>query len=43
LDTGGYGLGLAIVNSLANANGWALQWDSPPSGGLHVWLDLPQP
>ncbi|MEY5028739.1 MAG: hypothetical protein RLZ63_1054 [Pseudomonadota bacterium] len=43
LNTGGYGLGLAIVKSLANANGWALQWDSPTSGGLHVWLDLPQP
>ncbi|PRD65837.1 ATP-binding protein [Malikia granosa] len=39
-DTGGFGLGLAIVRELAKANGWQLQWISPPEGGLQAWITL---
>lgn len=38
--TGGVGLGLAIVKELAKANGWSLQWISPPAGGLQCWIQL---
>ncbi|WP_442764013.1 ATP-binding protein [Malikia spinosa] len=38
--TGGVGLGLAIVKELAKANGWRLQWISPPAGGLQCWIQL---
>jgi two-component system osmolarity sensor histidine kinase EnvZ len=39
--TGGVGLGLAIVQSLAMANGWQLDMGNRPGGGLQVWLVLP--
>ncbi len=38
--TGGVGLGLAIVKELTKANGWRLQWISPPAGGLQCWIQL---
>ncbi len=41
-DTGGFGLGLAIVRELSKTNGWQVHWISPPEGGLHVWLELPR-
>lgn len=39
-DTGGFGLGLAIVRELAKANGWQVHWISPPEGGLQAWITL---
>jgi two-component system osmolarity sensor histidine kinase EnvZ len=39
--TGGVGLGLAIVQSLAMANGWQLDMSNRQGGGLQVWLVLP--
>ena len=38
--TGGCGLGLAIVNQLAQANGWRVVLDNRPEGGLAAWLTL---
>jgi two-component system osmolarity sensor histidine kinase EnvZ len=39
--TGGVGLGLAIVQGLAKANGWQLDMGNRQGGGLQVWLVLP--
>jgi two-component system osmolarity sensor histidine kinase EnvZ len=39
--TGGTGLGLAIVRQLAQANGWTIQLENRPEGGLAAWLTLP--
>lgn len=39
--TGGSGLGLAIVRQLADANGWRVQLENRPDGGLAAWVDLP--
>lgn len=41
-QTGGYGLGLAIVRQLAQAQGWAAGLAPRPGGGLAVWVDLPE-
>lgn len=39
--TGGFGLGLAIVQQLAHANGWVVRLEAREGGGLAAWLDLP--
>lgn len=38
--TGGTGLGLAIVRQLAQANGWQVNLENRPGGGLAAWLSL---
>jgi signal transduction histidine kinase len=38
---GGFGLGLSIVRSVAEAHGGRLELTAPPSGGLHVRVGLP--
>ena len=38
--TGGFGLGLAIVRELARVNGWRVQLQPRPGGGLQAWIDL---
>lgn len=38
--TGGSGLGLAIVRELARANGWQVELDARPGGGLQAWIEL---
>lgn len=38
--TGGFGLGLAIVRELARVNGWQVQLQTRPGGGLQAWIDL---
>jgi two-component system osmolarity sensor histidine kinase EnvZ len=40
-QTGGYGLGLAIVRQLAQAQGWPVGLEVRPGGGLIAWVDLP--
>lgn len=40
-QTGGYGLGLAIVRQLAQAHGWAVELVAREGGGLQAQLDLP--
>ncbi len=38
---GGFGLGLAIVQQLAHANGWIVSLERREGGGLAAWLELP--
>jgi len=38
---GGFGLGLAIVQQLAHANGWQVRLANRAGGGLEVWVELP--
>ena len=40
-QTGGAGLGLAIVRELAKANGWQVKLEPRPGGGLAAWIELP--
>ncbi len=40
-QTGGAGLGLAIVRELAKANGWQVQLEPRAGGGLAAWIELP--
>lgn len=40
-DAGGFGLGLAIVQQLARANGWTVSLQPREGGGLAAWVDLP--
>lgn len=40
-QTGGYGLGLAIVRQLALGQGWRVGLDPLPGGGLQAWVELP--
>lgn len=42
-QTGGAGLGLAIVRELAKANGWQVKLEPRPGGGLAAWIELPIP
>lgn len=39
-DTGGYGLGLAIVRQLARAHGWTVKLEAREGGGLEAWVEL---
>ncbi|MEW6513205.1 MAG: ATP-binding protein [Pseudomonadota bacterium] len=39
-QTGGAGLGLAIVSELAKANGWQVRLESREGGGLAAWIEL---
>jgi two-component system osmolarity sensor histidine kinase EnvZ len=39
-QTGGAGLGLAIVRELARANGWQVKLEPRAGGGLAAWIDL---
>ena len=39
-QTGGAGLGLAIVRELARANGWQVKLEPRPGGGLAAWVEL---
>ncbi len=41
LVTGGFGLGLAIVQQLAHANGWSVNLERREGGGLAAWVELP--
>ena len=41
-ELGGFGLGLAIVQQLAHANGWTVGLDAREGGGLEAWIELPQ-
>lgn len=40
--TGGHGLGLAIVQQLARAQGWQVGATSTPGAGSSFWVDLPE-
>ncbi len=40
--TGGTGLGLAIVRQLAETNGWKVNLENRPAGGLEATLELPR-
>jgi signal transduction histidine kinase len=40
-DGGGFGLGLAIVRELVNADGGTVELDDAPEGGLRVSITLP--
>lgn len=40
-QTGGAGLGLAIVRELAKANGWQVRLEAREDGGLAAWIELP--
>lgn len=40
-QTGGAGLGLAIVRELAKANGWQVKLQPRAGGGLAAWIELP--
>jgi two-component system, OmpR family, osmolarity sensor histidine kinase EnvZ len=40
--TGGTGLGLAIAHQLAEANGWRLELQNRPGGGLEARLTIPE-
>lgn len=37
----GFGLGLAIVQQLARANGWTIRLEAREGGGLQAWIELP--
>ena len=39
-QTGGYGLGLAIVRQLASAQGWQVGLAARDGGGLQAWVEL---
>lgn len=39
-QTGGAGLGLAIVRELAKANGWQVRLEARAGGGLAAWIEL---
>ena len=39
-ETGGAGLGLAIVRELARANGWHVKLEPRTGGGLAAWIEL---
>jgi signal transduction histidine kinase len=39
----GFGLGLSIVRSVAEAHGGSVSLSAPPSGGLVVSVELPRP
>jgi len=41
VTTGGAGLGLAIVQQLAQSNGWSVRLENRDGGGLAAWLTLP--
>ena len=41
ITTGGAGLGLAIVQQLAQSNGWTIRLENRDGGGLAAWLTLP--
>ena len=41
VSTGGSGLGLAIVRQLVAAQGWAVELQDRPGGGLAAWLTIP--
>ncbi|MDX9994378.1 MAG: ATP-binding protein [Rhodocyclaceae bacterium] len=41
-QTGGAGLGLAIVRELARANGWQVSLEPREGGGLAAWIVLPR-
>ena len=41
-DTGGSGLGLAVVRNLVEANSGKLQFANLPTGGLRVTVELPR-
>ena len=43
LDTGGVGLGLAIVRDAAACHGGRLHLENRDGGGLRAWLALPRP
>ena len=43
VSTGGSGLGLAIVHQLAAAQGWAVNLQDRPGGGLAAWLRIALP
>ncbi len=38
---GAFGLGLAIVQHLAHANGWRVSVEGREGGGLQAWLEVP--
>jgi two-component system osmolarity sensor histidine kinase EnvZ len=40
-QTGGYGLGLAIVRRLATLQGWQVGLELREGGGLEAWVELP--
>jgi two-component system osmolarity sensor histidine kinase EnvZ len=40
--TGGHGLGLALVQQLAKAQGWQVGMEAREGGGLHVWVQFAQ-
>ncbi len=42
-ETGGYGLGLAIVRQLAQTQGWPVGLANRLGGGLVAWVELPAP
>ncbi len=42
-QTGGAGLGLAIVRELAKANGWQVKLEPRTGGGLAAWIELNSP
>ena len=42
-ETGGYGLGLAIVRQLAQTQAWPVGLANRPGGGLVAWVELPVP
>jgi two-component system osmolarity sensor histidine kinase EnvZ len=40
-QTGGYGLGLAVVKQLATSQGWTVGLTARSGGGLIAWVELP--
>ena len=41
-STGGSGLGLAIVRDVVEAHGGSVSIESPPAGGTHLTIELPE-